>query len=85
MRSVGQAFCSATVAAVLADMTFLAAGHEAPTLGAYQLVFLIAAGAALLALAVTLCLPGARAGAGTVGGKRRSSGRTRPMPIQEGA
>ncbi|MFJ9062190.1 MFS transporter [Streptomyces sp. NPDC102409] len=85
MRSVGQAFCSATVAAVLADMTFLAAGHEAPTLGAYQLVFLIAAGAALLGLAVTLCLPGTRAGAGTVGGKRRSSGRTRPMPIQEGA
>ncbi|MEU0130572.1 MFS transporter [Streptomyces sp. NPDC006289] len=87
MRSVGQAFCSATVAAVLANMTFLAAGREAPTLGAYQLVFLIAAGAALLALGVTLCLPGGRAdtGAGTVGRKRRSSGRTRAVPIQEGA
>ncbi|MFE4217321.1 MFS transporter [Streptomyces sp. NPDC056844] len=85
MRSIGQAFCSATVAAVLANMTFLAAGRRAPTLGAYQLVFLIAAGAALLALAVTLCLPGGRAATGTVGGKRRSSGRTRAMPIQGGA
>ncbi|MFJ8859488.1 MFS transporter [Streptomyces sp. NPDC102451] len=85
MRSIGQAFCSATVAAVLANMTFLAAGRRAPTLGAYQLVFLIAAGAALLALAVTLCLPGGRAGTGTVEGKRRSSGRTRAMPIQGGA
>ncbi|MFJ6851370.1 MFS transporter [Streptomyces sp. NPDC091271] len=85
MRSVGQAFCSATVAAVLANMTFLAAGRPAPTLGAYQLVFLIAAGAALLALAVTLCLPAGRAGAGTVGRKRRSSGRVRALPIQEGA
>ncbi|WP_406148664.1 MFS transporter [Streptomyces sp. NBC_01012] len=85
MRSVGQAFCSATVAAVLANMTFLAAGRPAPTLGAYQLVFLIAAGAALLALAVTLCLPGGGAAEGTVGRKNRSSGRTRAMPIQGGA
>jgi MFS family permease len=85
MRSIGQAFCSAVVAAVLANMTFLAAGRTAPTLGAYQLVFLIAAGAALLALAVTLCLPGNRADEGTVEGKRRRSGRTRTMPTQEGA
>ncbi|WP_329037688.1 MFS transporter [Streptomyces sp. NBC_00178] len=85
MRSVGQAFCSATVAAVLANMTFLAAGREAPTLGAYRLVFMIAAGAAVLALGVTLCLPGRRRSDGTVGGTRRSSGRTRAMPIQEGA
>jgi Na+/melibiose symporter-like transporter len=49
MRSIGQAFCSATVAAVLANITFLAGGRTAPTLHAYQLVFVIAAGAALLA------------------------------------
>ncbi|MEU0136674.1 MFS transporter [Streptomyces sp. NPDC006296] len=85
MRSIGQAFCSATVAAVLANMTFLAAGRPAPTLGAYRLVFLIAGAAALLALAVTLCLPSERSGTGTVGGRRRSSGRTRTLPIQEGA
>ncbi|WP_432035178.1 MFS transporter [Streptomyces cucumeris] len=58
MRSVGQACCSAVVAAVLAHMTFVVDGRTAPTLHAYQLVFLIAAGAAVLALAVTLCLPG---------------------------
>ncbi|MDQ0796161.1 Na+/melibiose symporter-like transporter [Streptomyces sp. B1I3] len=96
MRSIGQAFCSAAVAAVLANMTFVAAGSTAPTLQAYRLVFLIASGAALLALAVTLCLPGNHAGtgadtgpgaeAGTVGRKkRRSSGRERTVPIQEGA
>ncbi|MFJ9408828.1 MFS transporter [Streptomyces sp. NPDC101393] len=61
MRSVGQAFCSAAVAAVLANVTFRAGGRTAPTLHAYLLVFLIAGGAALLALAVTLCLPGRRA------------------------
>ncbi|WP_371619329.1 MFS transporter [Streptomyces sp. NBC_00454] len=57
MRSVGQACCSAVVAAVLAHMTFLAGGRSAPTLHAYLLVFLIAAGAALAALAAALCLP----------------------------
>ncbi|MFC9425942.1 MFS transporter [Streptomyces sp. NPDC056987] len=57
MRSVGQACCSAAVAAVLARMTFDAGGRTAPTLGAYLLVFVLAGTAALLALAVTLCLP----------------------------
>ncbi|MFJ2173086.1 MFS transporter [Streptomyces sp. NPDC087851] len=57
MRSVGQAFCSAAVAAVLAHMTFEAGGRTAPTLGAYLLIFVLAGTAALLALAVTLCLP----------------------------
>lgn len=51
------AFCSAAVAAVLADVTVEAGGRTAPTLHAYLLVFLIAGGAAVLALAVTLCLP----------------------------
>ena len=60
MRSVGQAFCSAVVAAVLANVTFQAEGRTAPTLHAYLLVFLIAGAAALLALVVTLCLPGHR-------------------------
>ncbi|GJF31308.1 MFS transporter [Kitasatospora sp. NE20-6] len=60
MRSLGQAFCSAVVAAVLANLTFQAAGRTAPTLHAYLLVFLVAAGAAVLALLVTLGLPGSR-------------------------
>ncbi|MFB7184199.1 MFS transporter [Streptomyces sp. NPDC056230] len=89
MRSVGQAFCSATVAAVLANLTFLAGGRTAPTLHAYQVVFLIAAGAALAALLVTLFLPGARRSAtGTVEGSRdaardREDG-VRTMSIREG-
>ncbi|WLQ34029.1 MFS transporter [Streptomyces castrisilvae] len=90
MRSIGQAFCSATVAAVLANITFQAGGRTAPTLHAYQLVFVIAAGAALAALAVTLFLPGhRRTGAGTVGESREAPGTrkggARPAGIQEGA
>ena len=87
MRSIGQAFCSAAVAAVLANITFQAGGRTAPTLHAYLLVFLIAAGAALLALAVTLCLPGGRAprrvrSRGPQGSQRRVRGR---CLIEEGA
>ncbi|MGZ2356086.1 MFS transporter [Streptomyces sp. 372A] len=90
MRSIGQAFCSATVAAVLANLTFRAGGRTAPTLHAYQLVFVIAAGAALLALLVTLMLPGRKpAGAGTVEESRTApvtpTGGARPAGIQEGA
>ncbi|WP_239513893.1 MFS transporter [Streptosporangium sp. 'caverna'] len=71
MRSIGQAFCSAVVAAVLANITFQVGGHTAPTLHAYLLVFLIAAGAALLALIVTLCLPGRTAPVSTTVGQDR--------------
>ncbi|MFF9349876.1 MFS transporter [Streptomyces sp. NPDC014734] len=96
MRSIGQACCSATVAAVLSGLTFRVGGRVAPTLHAYQLVFLIAAGAALAALLVTLCLPGGRRpAAGTVesggdtAGARKDGARTAPVheaqEIQEGA
>ncbi|MEU5432270.1 MFS transporter [Streptomyces sp. NPDC020719] len=61
MRSVGQACCSAVVTAVLSHVTFVAAGRTAPTLHAYLLVFLVAAGAALAALVATLFLPSGRA------------------------
>ncbi|MFB7916571.1 MFS transporter [Streptomyces sp. NPDC056061] len=84
MRSIGQACCSATVAAVLSGLTFrVGGGLVAPTLHAYQVVFLIAGGAALAALLVTLCLPGGRtAAAGTVesggdtAGARKDGART---------
>lgn len=87
MRSVGQAFCSAAVAAVLTNVTFQAGGRTAPTLHAYLLVFLIAGGAALLALAVTLCLPGGRTPppAGTVGQIRRPAPPARTALTQEDA
>ncbi|MEU9798609.1 MFS transporter [Streptomyces sp. NPDC051000] len=68
MRSVGQACCSAVVAAVLAHVTFLVDGRAAPTLHAYLLIFLIAAGAALAALVATLFLPSAGSAAGPAGG-----------------
>ncbi|MEU3184077.1 MFS transporter [Streptomyces sp. NPDC006923] len=86
MRSVGQAFCSAAVAAVLANVTFQVGGRTAPTLHAYLLVFLIAAGAALLALAVTLCLPRQRAlPSGNVGQDRTGhDGRPSTPLAQEG-
>ncbi|MFJ9950683.1 MFS transporter [Kitasatospora sp. NPDC091207] len=73
MRSVGQACCSAVVTAVLAHVTFTAAGHTAPTLHAYLLIFLIAAATAAAALVATLFLPSGRpvppgpAAPGTVG------------------
>lgn len=63
MRSIGQALCSAVVAAILAHVTFTVTGEVFPTLWAYQLVFLIAAAASAAALMVTLGLP---TGRGTV-------------------
>ncbi|MFB7848139.1 MFS transporter [Streptomyces sp. NPDC002466] len=90
MRSIGQALCSATVAAVLTGLTFRVGGRTAPTLHAYQLVFLVAAGSALAALLVTLFLPGRRVpAAGTVEGNRDVPGgpgnRARKVPTQESA
>lgn len=60
MRTVGQAVCSAIVATVLASLVVTHAGHTAPTLGAYYVVFAIAGAAALAALAVTLLIPARR-------------------------
>ncbi|WP_228713776.1 MFS transporter [Prauserella endophytica] len=63
MRSIGQSGCSAVVGAVLAGVTATHAGHTAPTLNAYLLVFVLAGAAALAALVCTLLIPGrARAG-----------------------
>lgn len=78
MRSVGQALCSAVVAAVLTQVTSRVSGQAAPTLGAYQLVFLVAAGAALAALVGSLCLPRQR-------GADRGSVATTPIPASAAA
>ncbi|MCU7820683.1 MFS transporter [Kitasatospora sp. DSM 101779] len=77
MRSLGQAVCSAVVAAVLADLTFQVGGRTAPTLHAYLVVFLVAAAAAVLALLVTLALPGRQrpAATGAAGGPASTEGR----------
>ncbi|MFC3986244.1 MFS transporter [Streptosporangium jomthongense] len=80
MRSIGQAACSAVVAAVLAHVTFQVAGRTVPTLGAYLTVFVIAGAAALLALAVTLCLPGGQAPAPYTVGQDRTAGAAERPP-----
>lgn len=74
MRSVGQACCSAVVASVLAHVTFVADGRTAPTLHAYLLIFLVAAGAALAALVATLFLPSDRPGRGALRGRGSKGG-----------
>ncbi|MGC0418679.1 MFS family permease [Embleya sp. AB8] len=57
MRTIGQAVCSAVVAAVLTSYTMSAGGHELPTLHAYMVVFVIAGAVAGCALLACLCIP----------------------------
>jgi MFS family permease len=65
MRTIGQAFSSTVVASILTSITFQVGGRTAPTFHAYQLIFLFAAAAALLALVIALLIPsGARGGDG---------------------
>jgi len=60
MRTIGQAVCSAIVATMLANVVATKAGHTAPTLGAYLILFVIAGLAALAAAGLTLLIPGRR-------------------------
>jgi MFS family permease len=60
MRTIGQAVCSAIVATVLANLVATKAGHTAPTLHAYLIVFVIAGVSALGALGFTLLIPAHR-------------------------
>jgi MFS family permease len=55
-RSLGTSTSSAVIGAVLAGMTTSFAGHELPSLRAFQTALLIAAGAAALAAAITLLI-----------------------------
>ncbi|HIV58129.1 MAG TPA: MFS transporter [Candidatus Stackebrandtia faecavium] len=57
MRAIGQAVCSAVVATVLASLVATHEGVTAPTLGAYQTVFVIAGLGAVAALILTLLIP----------------------------
>lgn len=56
-RSVGSSLASAIGGAVLAAKTLNLGGHELPTLGAYQLLFGLCAGAAVLAALLALLIP----------------------------
>ncbi|HET6291897.1 MAG TPA: MFS transporter, partial [Kribbella sp.] len=60
MRTIGQAVCSAIVATMLANVVATRAGHTAPTLGAYLILFAIAGLAALAAAGLTLLIPARR-------------------------
>ncbi|MFF2852151.1 MFS transporter [Streptomyces sp. NPDC058001] len=57
MRTIGQAVCSAAVAAVLVRHTSLVDGSPVPTLHGYLLAFAIAGTVALITCAVALAIP----------------------------
>ncbi|MEW2166813.1 MFS transporter [Streptomyces sp. NPDC007084] len=57
MRTIGQAVCSAAVAAVLVHHTSLVAGAPVPTLHGYLLAFAMAGTVALVACAAALSIP----------------------------
>ncbi|MET7982577.1 MULTISPECIES: MFS transporter [unclassified Streptomyces] len=57
MRTIGQAVCSAAVAAVLVHHTSLVAGAPVPTLHGYLLAFVMAGTVALVACAAALSIP----------------------------
>lgn len=62
MRSVGTSVSSAVMATLLAQMTFTVGTLTVPSLTGFRVAFLIAAGAALVGLLVTLLVPSARRG-----------------------
>ena len=62
MRAVGQAVCSAVVAAVFGSMTMETTGGTAPTFEAYLTTFFLAACFAVAALVVTLPVRERRSG-----------------------
>ncbi|MFC4602722.1 MFS transporter [Rhodococcus kronopolitis] len=57
LRSVGTSMSSAMISAVLITVTAPVAGVELPTLGAFQLIFVIAAAASAAAALVAVCIP----------------------------
>jgi MFS family permease len=59
-RSLGTSISSAVIGAVLAGLTMSAAGHAVPTLEAFRVALLIAAGVAALAGVLALLIPLAR-------------------------
>ncbi|MFD1656709.1 MFS transporter [Streptomyces caeni] len=73
MRTIGQATCSAAVAAVLVHHTSLVAGAPVPTLHGYLLTFAMAGTVALVACATALAIPGDR----VPGAADRAGGRTK--------
>ncbi len=65
MRTVGQATCSAAVAAILIHHTAPIGGLEIPTLRGYLIAFTVAGGVAILAFLAAVSIPGGRRGTPT--------------------
>lgn len=57
MRSLGTTICSAVAAAILSSKAIEVAGQEIPTKGGFELIFLVAAIAAIAAGALALMIP----------------------------
>jgi MFS family permease len=57
MRMLGTSSCSAFTAAVASGMIMQVDGHAVPTAGAYTVVYLVASGAGLAAVAIMVVLP----------------------------
>ncbi|MFG2312445.1 MFS transporter [Streptomyces sp. NPDC048566] len=76
MRTIGQAVCSAAVAAVLVHHTSVFHGAPVPTLHGYLLAFVMAGTVALVACAAALSIPGDRARRATPRGDGPTGGRT---------
>ncbi|WP_084692364.1 MFS transporter [Parafrankia elaeagni] len=58
MRSLGTSSSAAVVGAMLASMTVVFDGGRVPSAAGFQAVFLLGAGAAVLAVLLGLCIPG---------------------------
>ncbi|MET8953475.1 MFS transporter [Streptomyces sp. NPDC004393] len=72
MRTIGQAVCSAAVAAVLVHHTSLLGGVPVSTLHGYLVAFAMAGGVALVACAAALAIPG-DGGSGGLGRVQRET------------
>lgn len=70
MRTVGQATCSAAVAAILIHHTAPIGGLEIPTLHGYLIAFTVAGGVAILAFLAAVSIPGGRRGTPTPPARR---------------
>jgi len=83
MRTIGQAVCSAAVAAVLVHHTSRVAGVPVPTLHGYALAFAMAGTVALVACAVALAIPGGRTSPATPGARPRPGRETGLKELEE--
>ncbi|MET7773948.1 MFS transporter [Nocardia sp. NPDC005366] len=84
-RAIGTAISSALISALLTTVTFEVMGRELPTLGAFQLVYVVAGSAALATAVVAAFLPRDAATAAMSGGTRADSAGNLLDPRAHGA